>query len=91
MKRLLALLILSCAPLPAPQAPPRQALCPAILPSADEVCEGLFTSGGYACLACASAQGCFDEADMVYCAQGGCSDPLCGRLQPGRLERQVDR
>lgn len=40
--------------------------------SAEDVCDGLFTSDGVPCVNCPGAQGCYDEETATYCVAGGC-------------------
>ena len=51
--------------------------------SPEDVCDGLFTTEGLACVRCEGAGGCVDPEVVVYCATGPCAlDPRCGRGAP---------
>lgn len=48
------------------------------LPTVDDVCDGMFTPEGLACVRCPNAQGCLNTFDVVYCVVGTCnSDTRC--------------
>jgi hypothetical protein len=57
------------------------------LPTASDVCDGLFTNTDgtfYACVRC-EAGGCMDTVDKMYCVVSSCSsDKRCG--QPPRAQ-----
>lgn len=85
--RSLALVVLLLAGCPKPLPPvsdPQLAIpltvdgagpCPpGTAPGTEDVCAGLFTSEGFACVRCAGAIGCVDVSSMVYCAAGPCLD-----------------
>ena len=90
MKNLLILSLLLCGcphpPNPQPVTPPDQnppvgvPNCPATMTvGIGDVCGGLFTKEGLACASCQGGLGCFDQTDVIYCANGGClKDPKCG-------------
>lgn len=47
------------------------------LPVATDVCDGLFTAEGFACVRC-EAGGCMDTVDKMYCVMDSCSsDKRC--------------
>jgi hypothetical protein len=85
---IVAALLLGCHPrLPAHRVTTTTdgAPCPKTmaLPSARDVCDGLFTRTGLACVRCA-APACVDQTDVVYCIRGtDCgADPLCSSADP---------
>jgi hypothetical protein len=51
------------------------------LPRPEDVCNGMFTNSGLACVHCAAAA-CIDRVDSIYCIKGSdCGlDPLCVHL-----------
>lgn len=84
------LMLCACPPRPNPNPNPPQPLaqdlapapmraCPAELAvSPSNVCGGLFTAEGLACVNCPGASGCLDEVDVVYCVAGACTaDSRC--------------
>lgn len=83
MKRFIfsAALALLCGcprPLPPPiSSVPGMPTCGMTSPTADDVCLGLFTPSGLACVQCPGVSGCYDAELAVYCVAGGCADTAC--------------
>lgn len=86
---------LCCKPAPppvqhAPDGPIAIPNCAVVtMPRTEEVCDGMFTDDGLACVRCPIVGGCIDTLDQVYCiGKGGClDDPLCHREQPKTRRR----
>jgi hypothetical protein len=80
----LLLLLFSAACPPKPPTPPASlptdagACAVPAAPTASDVCDGMFTAAGYACVRCPNVSGCVDTTLQVYCAAPSCAaDPLC--------------
>lgn len=91
MRTVLALLIgatLVACPRPTPQPvtiPNTPTTCASASPVTEDVCDGLFTVDGYACVRCPDATGCIDAVDGVYCTNGPCTeDPRCASRPAGK-------
>jgi hypothetical protein len=75
----------ACPPRPNPPvraAPDMAPSIPVCVPARNvtpaNVCTGLYTADGLACVNCPGAAGCIDDIDSVYCITGGClSDGRC--------------
>lgn len=78
---LLALGTLGACRLPTPPGPSTDApLCDPYLPlpTVADLCDGLFTSEGFACVQCPGYGACVESTDVLYCTnQYGCNDPAC--------------
>ena len=71
----------SCRPQPRPDpaSVPAPESCPAPAnATTEDICDGDFTAGGYACVRCTGLEGCLDVETQTYCATGPCAqDPAC--------------
>ena len=82
---LLPLLLIACPkPIPSAEEPDvtltRLQTCSTVEPDLkpSNVCDGLFTSEGYACARCPHASGCWLSDVSIYCSKGPCAkDPRC--------------
>jgi len=84
MRKLLPFLILLAGCPPKPPVPPPTPtggipLCSvAANPKPVDVCPGIFTPQGLACVRCDAASSCVDRETMIYCVSGTClSDRVC--------------
>ncbi len=68
-------------PAPPPSTDPGMPPCPATEATSAEVCDGLFTDEGLACVRCPGATGCLDVPTQVYCTEGPCLDDRKCRLE----------
>lgn len=49
----------------------------------DNVCGGLFTQEGLACVRCYGGEGCYNKPEIVYCVVGAClDDSRCKYVPP---------
>lgn len=78
-------------PIPTPPVPSNLLICSAPLvapPTPADVCSGMFTTDGWACVSCAGSSGCIDAGLGIYCAAGPCtSDPACS-FRAGKAPRR---
>lgn len=79
-----AWLLGGCPPLPGPSGPdpatwaPTPPCGPLVVPTTEDVCDGIFTATGLACVRCKGHAGCIDVPDQIYCVSGSCfSDRRC--------------
>jgi hypothetical protein len=51
----------------------------------DNVCDGLFTPEGLACVRCFGGEGCYNKPEIVYCVTGACLEDAKCRYHPPDL------